>query len=159
LRLLNGNGAVLLEVAYESDPPWPVAADGAGHSLVLARPSFGEGQSQAWAASDVIGGSPGRLESLGPEPLREIMINEVLAHTTDPNLDLVELYNHSNQPADLSGCHLTDDPSTNKFTFAAGITLGPRAFLVLDQNQLHFALSSAGETVYLINSNGTRVLD
>ena len=159
LRLLNRSGAVLLEVSYASDFPWPVAADGAGHSLALARPSYGEGQPRAWAASDVIGGSPGRLESVGSEPLREVMINELVAHTTDPEPDVVELYNHSNQPADLSGCHLTDDRTTNKFTFASGVTVGPGGFLALDQTQLDFALSSAGETVYLINSNGTRVLD
>ena len=159
LRLLNRSGAVLLEVPYSDEPPWPVAADGAGHSVVLARPSFGEGDARSWAASDLVGGSPGRLDSLGTEPLRVVMINELLAHTTDPEPDFLELYNHSNQPADLSNCHLTDDPMTNKFTFPSGITLGPRAFLALDQTQLGFALSSGGETIYLINSNSTRVLD
>ena len=159
LRLLNRTGAVLLELAYATDPPWPVAADGAGHSLVLARPSWGEGQPHAWAASDVIGGSPGRLENVGAEPLRDVMINELLAHTSDPEPDFIELYNHSNQPADLSGCHLTDNPATNKFTFGPDVSLEPRGFLALDQTQLGFALSSGGETVYLINRNGTRVLD
>ena len=159
LRLLNRSGAVLLTVAYTADPPWPVAADGAGHSLVLARPSWGEAQPQAWAASDVIGGSPGLLENVGAEPLREVMINELLAHTTEPEPDFIELYNHSNQPADLSGCHLTDDPATNKFTFGPDVTLEPRGFLALDETHLGFALSSGGETVYLVNSNGTRVLD
>ena len=28
-------GAALLNVPYDDDPPWPVAADGAGHALVL----------------------------------------------------------------------------------------------------------------------------
>ena len=40
--LLNQAGGVFLEVDYSDSPPWPVAADGAGHSLVLARPSYGE---------------------------------------------------------------------------------------------------------------------
>ncbi len=39
VRLWNRSGAVLLEVTYGDAAPWPVAADGAGHSLVLARPS------------------------------------------------------------------------------------------------------------------------
>ncbi|HVY68562.1 MAG TPA: lamin tail domain-containing protein, partial [Verrucomicrobiae bacterium] len=42
LQLRNQTGALFLEVDYDSQPPWPVAADGAGHSLVLARPSLGE---------------------------------------------------------------------------------------------------------------------
>lgn len=159
LRLLNRSGAVLLEIPYADDPPWPVAADGGGHSLVLARPSWGEGHPSAWAASDVIGGSPGRLESMGTEPLREVMINELLAHTVEPEPDYIELYNHSNQPADLSGYHLTDDPAINKFTFPAGVSIGARGFLSLDQSKLGFAFNSGGETVYLINRDGTRVLD
>src|SRR5438477_428634 len=40
IRLRNKAGAVLLEVTYSDEPPWPPAADGAGHSLVLARPSL-----------------------------------------------------------------------------------------------------------------------
>lgn len=38
VRLRNRLGAVLLEVNYSDEPPWPAAADGGGHSLVLARP-------------------------------------------------------------------------------------------------------------------------
>src|SRR5262249_32101126 len=34
--------AIMLEVKYRNDAPWPVAAAGAGHSIVLARPSYGE---------------------------------------------------------------------------------------------------------------------
>lgn len=159
LRLLNANGAVLVDVTYGSDPPWPASADGAGHSLVLSRPSWGEGHPNAWTASDLIGGSPGRWETGGPEPLREVMFNELLAHTVDPDLDFLELYNHGPQAASLAGCHLTDDPATNKFTFPPAASVEARGFVALDQTQLGFRLSAAGETVYLINSNSTRVLD
>src|SRR5262249_28519743 len=51
IRLRNDRGAVYLDVPYSSKPPWPAGADGTGHSLVLARPSYGEGQPQAWALS------------------------------------------------------------------------------------------------------------
>src|SRR5688500_3536961 len=66
-RLNNGSGtvrlrdradSVLVEVNYSDEPPFPPSADGAGHSLVLARPSYGEGSPKAWMASDIIGGSP-----------------------------------------------------------------------------------------------------
>src|SRR5262245_62053415 len=33
LQLLNHSGALLLDVPYSDEAPWPVAADGAGHSL------------------------------------------------------------------------------------------------------------------------------
>ena len=39
IELRHRTGAVFLTVVYRGDPPWPAAADGAGHSLVLAQPS------------------------------------------------------------------------------------------------------------------------
>ena len=53
VRVLNKISSVLLEVNYGSTPPWPVAADGTGHSLILARPTYGEDSALAWAASDL----------------------------------------------------------------------------------------------------------
>src|SRR5205809_7784992 len=75
VRLENELGAHLLEVNYDSEYPWPVAPDGAGHSLVLARPSYGEGDARAWAPSELIGGSPGRPESHVAEPQRAVVSN------------------------------------------------------------------------------------
>ena len=42
LRLRNNLDAVLFEVNYDTRAPWPSSADGAGHSLTLGRPSYGE---------------------------------------------------------------------------------------------------------------------
>ncbi len=159
LRLRNRIGAVLLEVTYSDEPPWPAAADGAGHSLVLARPSLGEREPAAWAASNHRGGSPGTAEPADLDPLRDVVINEYLAHSAAPELDFIELYNHGTQSVDLSGCVLTDDPTTNRFVMTNGTTLPPRGFIAFDQTQLGFALHSGGETIYLINPTQTRVLD
>jgi hypothetical protein len=159
IQLLNNLGAVLLEVNYSDQPPWPAAADGAGHSLVLARPSYGEASHTAWAASQLIGGSPGRLDAICPEPLRPVVINELLTHTDAPLMDFIELYNHSNQPLDLSQAILTDDPATNKFRIPAGTIISPRGFLLFTQDQFGFNLSSAGEAIYLINPDQTCVID
>lgn len=157
--LLNNAGAIRLAVEYSDEPPWPAAADGAGHSLVLARPSYGEMDERAWAASELRGGSPGEMDPVVPAPEKAVVINEILAHTDDPQLDFIELYNHSNQRVDLSGCILTDDPTTNRFRIPDGTFIEARGFLTWDQNQLGFALNAGGETVYLISSNGLRVLD
>jgi hypothetical protein len=159
VRLRNEVGAVLLEVEYDSKAPWPAAADGAGHSLVLARPSWGEGQVKAWAQSDLVGGSPGGADPVRFEPQRNVVINEFLAHTDPPDVDFIELYNHSAQPADLSGCWLSDDPATNKFRIPEGTTIGATGFVFFTEATLGFSLSSMGETIYLLNSNRTRVLD
>ena len=159
IRLRNEQDAVLLEVSYRSQPPWPRAADGAGHSLVLARPSYGEGQAAAWAASERIGGSPGAAETIRAGPLREVVINEILARADETTPAFIELHNHSNQAADLSGCFLSDEPATNKFRLAPGTVLTPRGFVSFTADQLGFTPDAAGGTVYLVNSNQTRVLD
>ncbi len=159
VRLRNNADAIRLEVEYSDDPPWPAAADGAGHSLVLARPSYGENSVHAWAASEFRGGSPGELDPTVPTPEANVLINEFLAHTDDPVFDFIELYNRSNQAVDLSGCVLTDDAQTNRFRIPDGTVLEPRGFLSWDQNQLGFALSASGETIFLVSSNGDRVLD
>ena len=83
--------------------------------------------------------------------LAGVVINEFLAHTDDPELDYVELYNHANQAVDLSGCILTDDPATNKFVVPPGTTIPARGFVVYTQTTLNFALNAAGETIYLKN--------
>jgi len=159
IQLRNRIGAVFLEANYDTESPWPIAADGAGHSLVLARPSYGEGNVEAWAASDSVGGLPGRLDPVTVDSLRHVVINEFLAHTDEPDLDFIELYNHNNQPADISGCYLSDDRNTNKFTIPPNTILPPRGFVSFNQNQLGFALSSDGERIYFRNAANTRVLD
>lgn len=117
IQLRDELGAVLLEVAYDDETPWPAAADGAGHSLVLARPSFGERNPRAWSASDHINGSPAAFDAPTANPWRTVLINEILAHTDPPLQDYIELFNYSAAPVDLSGCYLTDDPTTNRFEF------------------------------------------
>ena len=160
IQLIDEHGAILLNVPYSDRYPWPVAADGTGHSIVLANPTYGEEDPRAWDISDVIGGSPGGLESFHPSRLRNVVINEVLAHSEDPNvLDFIELYNHDNQANDLSGCILTDAAGVNKFSFPAGTIIPPRGFVSVDRSLLGFGLKATGETVYFINPDGSRVLD
>jgi hypothetical protein len=160
LELRDEMGAQKLATDFGNRDPWPAAADGSGHSLVLANPSYGEADPRAWSISAVRGGNPGEMDALPPvDPASKVVINEVLAHTDLPQLDTLELYNGSAQPADLSGCVLTDDVQTNRFRIPAGTVLAPGGFLALDERVLGFRLSAAGESVWLISSNGVRVLD
>ncbi len=151
---------VLLEVKYEDKNPWPVGADGTGHSLVLTRASYGQGHPKSWDASDRIGGSPGGHEAPRQRAgLRAVVINEILAHTVLPLVDYIELYNYSTQAVDISGCYLSDAPSTNKYRIPGGTILPPRGYLALDETQLGFQLDNTGETLYLRSADGTRMLD
>lgn len=159
VQLRDSIGAIKLDLEYSPDAPWPVAADGAGHSLVLSAPSYGEADPRAWSASALPGGSPGQVDPVVPAAAQSVVINEFLAHTDDPQLDFVELYNRSNQPVDLSGHWLSDDATTNKFRLPDGTLIPARGFVVFDQVQLGFALNAAGETIYFLAADGARVLD
>src|SRR4030095_266074 len=75
------------------------------------------------------------------------------------DLDFIELYNHSNEQLDISGCYLSDSRNTNKFVIGPNTILPPRGFISFNENQLGFALSSAGEGIYFRNASNTRVLD
>jgi hypothetical protein len=159
LQLLDEQGSVLLIIPYSNANPWPVAADGTGHSLALANPTYGEGDPRAWDISDVAGGSPGVMETFRPSPLRSVVINEFLAHTDPPFYDYIELYNHSLQTVDVSGCILTDDPTTNRFVIPPGTLIPPRGFAVYYETNMGFSLKTSGQTIYFRNPDASRVLD
>ena len=159
LRFCNEVNGILQEVEYENRAPWPVAAFGTGHSLVLSHPSYGENDARAWSASDRVGGSPGTTESVGAEPLRGVVINEYLAHTDLPQVDYIELFNTTGQSIDLSGAWLSDEAGTNKYQIPESTTIHARSFAAFDQNELGFALSADGEQIYLMNADQTRVID
>src|SRR5262249_1554447 len=93
------------------------------------------------------------------ETLRPVVLNEFLAHTDAPAVDFIELFNTSQQPLDLGGAWLTDNPATNKFRLPSPTIIPARGFVAFDQNQLGFSLSAAGERIFFVNSNQTRVLD
>jgi len=159
VQLLDEQGAILLTIPYSSSYPWPMGADGTGHSIILANPTYGEGDPRAWAISDSVGVPPGQVDPFRPSPLRSVVINEFLAHTDPPDYDYVELYNHANSPVDISGCILTDEPDTNKFVIPPGTIIPPRGFVWYTETNMNFRLSSFGEAIYFKNPDQSRVLD
>jgi regulation of enolase protein 1 (concanavalin A-like superfamily) len=160
LELLDEQSNILLTVPYTDTYPWPVAADGTGHSIVLAHPTYGEGDPRAWDISDTVGGSPGGLDTFHPSPLRNVVINELLPHSENPAVpQFIELYNHSTNSVDVSGCILTDDPATNKFVIPAGTVIAAAGFASFTQPQFGFTLNGQGETLYFVKPDGSRILD
>ena len=158
VRLRNPAGAVLLEVAYANQAPWPIAATGAGHSLVLSRPSYGEANAEAWDASYAKGGSPGRADPPRAGAWHEVVLNEYHGAAGQGDAGFLELFNRANQPLDISGGYLSDDPATNKFRIPAGTLIGGRGYAVFRAEQLGFPLTSAGAALYLSDPEKTRVI-
>ena len=160
LRLRKPSGGIVQEVSWNDHAPWPVAPDGTGHSLVLVRPSYGESDPRSWDSSASRGGSPGAADATPSSPQDLVVINEVLARSEPPLEDFVELHNASPSSVDLSGCTLSDDPAAlDKFVIPANTILPAGGFASFTETQLGFALSASGETLYLTNATGTRVLD
>ncbi len=161
IRLLN-NGtrpAVYLEVPYLSLPPWSTASDGTGHSLVLRRPSHGEGSVRAWGVSGSRGGSPGAIDPYDPSPLGQVLINELMIHPDPAGNGYVELYNHGNGPVDVSGCRLTDHPGTNLLVLPPGSVIAARGFLSLTGSQSGFVPNPTGGTLFLETPDARQILD
>jgi hypothetical protein len=87
------------------------------------------------------------------------------------NSDWLELYNAGTDAVDLSGMYLTDSPGNlTRWKIPNGITLeggGYRVVFASNKNgvlaggELHtnFALSAGGESLILVDANGTTILD
>jgi len=103
----------------------------------------------------------------------ELVINELLANTNEPDSDLIELYYDGPVPLDLAGMSLTDDPrEPGKFIFSSqsltDTTIQPGDYLILyaDQNtdlknHVGFSLNKDGESLYLYDraANGGALVD
>ncbi|HTJ00569.1 MAG TPA: lamin tail domain-containing protein, partial [Dongiaceae bacterium] len=159
LQLRDEQGAVLLTVPYTATAPWPVAASGTGHSIVLTHPSYGEGDPRAWERSELAGGSPGQLEAWYPSPLHQVVINEWLVPTNSGTPGFVELYNHSATPVDVSGCVLTADSTTNQFGLPPGTAIPAGGFVSFDTAELGFEPAITGDTLMLESADQTRIFD
>ncbi|MFT5495897.1 MAG: hypothetical protein ACI9TH_001293, partial [Kiritimatiellia bacterium] len=176
LTLIDGQGNVVLDFAYNNSRSWPCTPDGTGHSLVPltsedALLDFGG----HWRASAFIGGSPGATD---PEPISDLLINEVLAHTdfSDPAFpaydsnDRIELYNGSSNPVELTDWYLSDDRyQLTKWAIPGTNILAGTGWMAFDEvhhfhnpTNLGFGLNKNGEEVLLsyLPTNGiARVAD
>jgi hypothetical protein len=160
IRLRKPSGAIVQEVNYDDDFPWPAAADGTGHSLVLARATYGEGDERAWEASHSIGGSPGARDTVPSDDLDQIFVTAILSNSEAPEVDFVELRNAAPTSVDISGCLLSDARDMlAMFEIPAGTLIPGGEVVRFEEAQLGFALSAAGDAVYLTDPLGQRVLD
>lgn len=174
-------GSEIASFEYGNGRTWPLAAAGAGHSLVPIEPSA-SGQATGaldypgnWRASTYINGSPGTADPV--EPAATVVLNEITAHTdystpSNPEYDSddwIELRNTTGTSISLDDWYLSDDPANPaKWAIpATNIPAGGR--LVFNEvDDFHspitigFGLDKAGEQVLLSHLPGTaadRVVD
>ena len=161
LVLLDRDGIEVSSVDYGDSDPWPVAADGAGATLVLIdplnTPAAEVGKHYHWRSSVAQGGTP----AIADAAPAGIVINEVLAHSDGLETDAIELFNRTNSNVDIGGWYLSDSKSNLfKFRIPLETTLAAGEFIVFSESDFNpmpsapgpddFALNgSEGEEVYL----------
>ena len=107
------------------------------------------------------GGEDTRHHVPGTRNHEPVVINEFLAKTTTPDAgDWIELYNRSDQPVEISGMFLSDDPDDlPRFRIPDGEVLQAGDYRVFERAELGFGLSSFGEKIFLTATDLSRVLD
>ncbi|MFO1498710.1 MAG: lamin tail domain-containing protein [Verrucomicrobiota bacterium] len=165
ISLLHVTGTPIFSMKYDSHAPWPVAADGAGFSLVPVNPNLNPDPNSAanWRASATVGGSPAADDPV-PNVL-PIYVNETLTHTDLPQLDAVELFNPNPTAVSIANWFLTDTRS-DPFKFripgsdsravipAGGYVVFTEGDWNADPNSTNtFRLNSHGEEIYLYSSD------
>ncbi len=143
--------AWLSTIKVEDADPWPAGINGTGHSLVLARPSYGDGTPDGWARSAYIGGSPGKTDPARPTDFSGLLINEILPASQDDG-GFIELLNAAASAKNLAQCTL--ERRNGSFTFPAGNTVSAKAKKVFDAAQLGFSANGAGDELLLRAPNG-----
>lgn len=155
LTITHPHGTDVLSLTYNDRPPWPVTPDGYGFSLVLA-----DAASRTYRASSARGGSPGADDP--PSTMAPVLVNELLSHTELPALDAIELHNPTDAPVDVGGWFLSDEATVpRKYRIPPDTIIPARDFVVFDESHFNtppgaatgFALSSAGDNVYLFSAD------
>ena len=110
--------------------------------------------------------------SIDSSSAKEIVINEINYNSANDfdSGDWIELYNKSDQAADISNWYFSDSDSNHKFILPAGTNLNSGEYLVLTENdsaftsrfpdivnyigETGFGLSGSGEFMKLVDSDG-----
>jgi hypothetical protein len=104
-----------------------------------------------------------------------LRINEVMSSNSSTIVsgyglyaDWIEIYNTGSQLVDIGGLYITDDPANlTKYQFPSGLSLevGAGSFILIwaddsaNGEHTNFKLSSSGETILLVDANGTTIID
>lgn len=72
ISLRDKNGVTRCTMAYDDRDPWPLAADGAGHSLILTDDSFAIDDYRVWSSAPPTPGFGPTLEAEEPFPSPEV---------------------------------------------------------------------------------------
>jgi hypothetical protein len=155
IELRDAAGGLVDTVDYKDHEPWPVAADGTGHSLSLIHPYADNDVAESWTISPATGGTPGAANFAGQPPPSTVIINEIQVNPRSGQ-PWVELFNPTTNTAILSGYSLSDDANAlSKYPLPTGTSLLPGTYGTFTVP----SLPRTSGTVYLSDPTRTRVVD
>ena len=157
LSLIAANGQTIRAITYQDSDEWPQTSNGA---LMIAVPSadVNVNLSRQFRLSLTRLGSPGAAERV--EGLN-VHFNEVFTNSEPPAVDAIELINVGDVAKDIGGWWVTDDlDQPSAFIVPEGAEIEPGGLVVFTESEIgSFALSSAGEELFLLSTDAEGRLD
>jgi len=166
LLLVDATGYIIESFEYSDN--WFDLTDGQGFSLTARPEALYDpnaylifNNKSAWQPSSYLRGSPGAADPGRIPAPGSIVINEILAHSHAEDTDWIELHNTTDQPIDISGWFLSDEPDNPAmYRIAADTVVDANGYALFyetdhfgnpdDPGALKtFALSEEGETLFL----------
>ena len=159
IELRDEIGAQLAKIEPDGKWPWPAGADGSGHTLVLARPTYGQSDPKAWSRSAQVGGSPGAADPVPNEDGSLLLVNEYRAHSPEAD-GYIELVNVGDEAFDLTGCQIALADTSSVYTIPSGI-VPVHGYILFTEETLGFRLPGTACDVLLRRSEaaGGAVID
>jgi hypothetical protein len=150
---------LILDFTYSDS--WQNLADGTGFSLVLAdenAPFNTYTNAGAWRRSSLEFGSAGTADS-APRLLPQILVSEVMTHSSTPVNDQIELWNPGTTNVDVTGWFLSDSFNSPKKFLIPSTVIPAGGFAVFTETQFGagpngFGLGSDGDQVYVFSGEG-----
>lgn len=147
VTLSDRNGVPICTVSYRDQSPWPKAADGAGHSLILRNENRMIDDFRVWSASFQSGGSPG-LPDTGLPLSPPVRLSEV-HFGANSAIEWIELQNTTGAAVDTTSFFVASRADlSDKIPLSGSMPAG--GFASFDVN---FATAVDGSiTLYLLDS-------
>ncbi|MSQ78637.1 MAG: T9SS type A sorting domain-containing protein [Flavobacteriaceae bacterium] len=136
LTLTDTLGTILLDLPFDNDQPWPLAANGAGRTMELKQDSLDCSNPDNWR-NGCIGGSPGASFTTCNELLQVSEINYNSSNVADAG-DWFEIYNQNSTTLDLSGCKYRNKNFRPVYVFPSGTTLTTGEYIVVCEDTAAF---------------------
>jgi hypothetical protein len=162
IALANAEGRAVSRMHYEDSGVWPALADGLGPSLEFTGNDTGNDLASRWAASRVLGGTPGAANSRsgasGPESLEPGIVNEVRPSAGAADPGFIELTNPTGGTLALGG-FVIQLGGGESFRIPAGTNLTTGAFRAFGDAALGFPVPSREDACLLLEPDGTTIVD